>query len=91
MLPDMALPVKKLVPIQLVALALDQLRLDEEPLIIEIGLADIVALGVGAGTGAGTGVTIAAAAATILASSVTAVCAKARPFNVAPVFMIIAV
>ena len=54
----------------------------------------IVAFGCGDGAGVGTGVgagDVPAGAVTVLASSVTAVCASALPFSLAPVFITIAV
>lgn len=58
-----------------------------------VGVTVGVGVGVGTGVGAGVGVTTTEAVAlfTLFASKVTAVCAKALPFNVAPVFNTIAV
>lgn len=85
-LPEIAFPVEKLVPEQLDAFELDHDRVDELPLMIEVGFAEIVAVGVGAGAGA-----TAAGLVTEFASNVTAVCASALPVSDAPVFMTIAV
>jgi len=72
------------VPEQLAAFELDHDRIDESPLMTEVGFAEIVAVGVGGGVEA-------VVTETVLASSVTAVCASALPFSVAPVFNTIAV
>ena len=43
--PDVALPVEKFVPVQEVAFVEDQVRIDDAPLVTDVGLAVIVAVG----------------------------------------------
>src|SRR3989338_4632146 len=56
-----------------------------------VPLSPSLVLGAGLGGGVGTAVAVPVGAVTALASNVTAVCASALPFKVAPVFMAMAV